>query len=153
MHEYLWQGPQRLKASTVRNQHLWHLSAQRQSYLGETIGQTVQHERCPWFLRSQKTIQQAHLTSCWKQILRLVWTYFCKSWYIWQKRCHQLLARGPLEQHVAHSVHPLLRWNKHWCVPAIRENRVSDTDMFLKSVNSKCWNSQQNIKYQLHVAA
>ena len=53
MHEYLWQGPRR-KASTVRNQHLWHLSAQRQSYLGETIGQMVQHGHCPWFLRGPR---------------------------------------------------------------------------------------------------
>ena len=101
------------------------LSAQRQSYLGETIGQMDQHEHCPWCLQGNQTklASSKHgLSSLLRGITFLepvfgkinICCSCCKRVTYIESNISQthLLARGPLELHVERSVRPLLRWNK-----------------------------------------
>ena len=97
----------------------------RQSYLGETIGQMDQHEHCPLCLQRNQTklaSSNHRLGSLLRGITPLEPVFGkinmccsgCKRVTYIESNISQthLLARGPLELHVAHSVRPLLRWNK-----------------------------------------
>ena len=49
----------------------------------------------------------------------------------------QFLARGPSELHVAHTVHPLLRWSRRWCAPQTKSFEIFERTLWFKAKQEK----------------